>query len=126
MYPSPVPAHFPGLRICKKIRNFVFFCERKVVPISLGRKNYGHSTSPEFCVTTMRMYSILVTAMHNGLEPGSYLRHVLDHAPRGDESSSRTREIWQSLLPWNIDKDRLPWNDRSVTDALVSAEAVQT
>jgi transposase len=100
--------------------------ERAVVPVALGRKNYGHSTSPEFCVTTMRMYSILVTAMHNGLEPGSYLRHVLDHAPRGDESSSRTREIWQSLLPWNIDKDRLPWNDRSVTDARVSAEAVQT
>ena len=64
--------------------------------LALGRKNYlflGSDTGGERAAT---MYSLLGTVKLNGLNPETYLRHVLTVI--ADHPVNRIDE----LLPWNV------------------------
>ena len=47
-------------------------------------------------------HSLIETAKANGLEPYSYLRHVLTQLPYAE-----TVEALEALLPWNIQPDSI-------------------
>ena len=70
--------------------------ERALRTVALGRKNYlflGSDTGGERAAT---MYSLLGTVKLNGLNPETYLRHVLTVI--ADHPVNRIDE----LLPWNV------------------------
>ena len=43
------------------------------------------------------IYSLVETAKANGIEPYTWLRHVLEHLP-----AARTADEMEKLLPWNL------------------------
>jgi hypothetical protein len=69
----------------------------------LGRKNFlfmGADSGGERAAT---MYSLIVSAKLNGIDPQAYLRHVLTHI--ADYPVNRVAD----LLPWNVaDQLHLP------------------
>lgn len=69
--------------------------ERAIRPLALGRKNWLHAGSDAGGRRAATIYTILQTAVLNGLDPEAYLRHVLAHI--ADHKISRIDE----LLPWN-------------------------
>lgn len=77
--------------------------ERALRALALGRKNYlflGSDSGGERAAT---MYSLLGTVKLNGINPETYLRHVLSVI--ADYPVNRIEE----LLPWNLTLDqRLP------------------
>ena len=70
--------------------------ERALRAVALGRKNYLFAGSDTGGERAAILYSLIGTAKLNGLDPESYLRHVLSRLP--DHPISRIEE----LLPWNV------------------------
>ena len=70
--------------------------ERQIRPIAIGRKNYLFAGSDAGGERAALMYGLLNTAKLNGLNPHTYLTHVLSVI--ADHPVSRVDE----LLPWNI------------------------
>jgi len=86
--------------------------ERAVRAVALGRSNWNFSGSPAGAHSSCAMYTLLQTARLNHLDPGAYMKHVLDKASvlvdkPYDESA------WKALLPWNLKPEDLEWQDRS-------------
>lgn len=70
------------------------FIENKIRPFALGRKNWLFSDSVDGAKASATIYSILQTAQANGLEPWSYLTHVLAEIPK-----AKTVDDFENLLP---------------------------
>jgi transposase len=70
--------------------------ERSLRAVALGRKNYLFAGSDAGGERAAAIYSLLGTAKLNGLDPESYLRHVLTHI--AEHPINRVSE----LLPWNV------------------------
>ena len=64
--------------------------------VALGRKNYMFLGADSGGDRAATMYSLIVSAKLNGIDPQAYLRHVLTHI--ADYPITRVAE----LLPWNI------------------------
>jgi transposase len=71
--------------------------ERALRAVAIGRKNYLFAGSDAGGERAAAMYSLIGSAKLNGLDPETYLRHVL--ACIADHPISRIHE----LLPWHAD-----------------------
>lgn len=76
--------------------------ERQIKPFVIGRKNWMFYQSIAGVRAAEVIYSIIETAKLNGLEPYSYLRHLLTHMP-----SITTELELEKLLPFNLKSDSL-------------------
>ena len=79
--PSSVHANNQFLLLCKRLHN---------------RSAWLFSDSPRGARASASCYSLIETARANGLEPGAYIKHVLEHIGTAD-----TVEKLEALLPWN-------------------------
>jgi len=72
--------------------------ERTIKPFVIGRKNWLFSNTPRGAKASATIYSIIETAMENGLMPFEYLKYVFETLPNMDitEPSDLDR-----LLPWS-------------------------
>jgi transposase len=70
--------------------------ERSLRPVALGRKNFLFAGSDAGGERAAAMYSLIGSAKLNGIDPESYLRHVLERI--ADHPINRIDE----LLPWNV------------------------
>ena len=74
------------------------FTENRIRPFAIGRKNWLFSDSVSGAKASALLYSILQTARGNGLEPYTYLRHLLTELPK-----CKTAEQIEKLSPHKID-----------------------
>jgi transposase len=70
--------------------------ENAIRPFAVGRRAWLFSDSPRGARASASCYSLIETARANGLEPGAYIKHVLEHIGTAD-----TVEKLEALLPWN-------------------------
>jgi transposase len=78
--------------------------ERSIRPVVLGRRNYLFAGSDGGGESAANIYSLIGSALLNGIEPYRYLREVLTHI--ADHPINRITE----LLPWNV-AERLVLNE---------------
>ena len=64
--------------------------------VALGRKNFMFLGADSGGERAAAMYSLIVSAKLNGLDPQAYLRHVLTHI--ADHPINKVGD----LLPWNV------------------------
>ena len=64
--------------------------------VALGRKNFMFLGADSGGERAAAMYSLIVSAKLNGVDPQAYLRHVLTYI--SDHPVNRVDE----LLPWNV------------------------
>ena len=69
--------------------------ENAMRPVCLGRRNWLFAGSEAGGQRAAQIYSLLVTAKLNGLEPLAYLTDVLERLP-----TARMRDL-DAMLPWN-------------------------
>jgi len=74
--------------------------ENAIRPFVVGRKNWLFSGHPRGADASAAIYSLIETAKANGLEPYSYLRHLLENLPSAD-----TEVDYKSLLPQYVDRN---------------------
>lgn len=74
------------------------FTENRIRPFAVGRKNWLFSDSVDGAHASAAIYSILQTARANGLEPYSYMRHLLTELPK-----CQSAQQIEKLLPHKID-----------------------
>lgn len=72
-------------------------CENAIRPFVVGRKAWLFSDTPAGAHASAVIYSLLQTAKANGLEPYTWLRHVMRDVP-----AAKTVEDFDALLPWNF------------------------
>lgn len=71
--------------------------EREIKAFVIGRKNWLFSDSVDGAKANAIMYSLVQTALANGLDPYKYLLHVFTQLPHIKNS----KEL-ESLLPWSL------------------------
>jgi len=72
-------------------------CENSIRPFVVGRKAWLFSDTPAGANASAIIYSLVETAKANGVEPYTWLRHVLEHLP-----AAQTADEMDKLLPWNF------------------------
>ena len=72
-------------------------CENAIRPFVVGRKAWLFSDTPAGANASAIIYSLVETAKANGIEPYTWLRHVLEHLP-----AARSADVMEKLLPWNF------------------------
>ncbi|GHV26730.1 hypothetical protein FACS18948_2960 [Clostridia bacterium] len=68
-------------------------------PFAIGRNNWLFFDTPDGADASQVIYSILLTAIDNGLRPYEYIEYLLESLP-----SAKASEI-DDYLPWS---DKLP------------------
>ena len=72
--------------------------ERSIKPFVIDRKNFLFANTPRGATGSAMMFSLIQTAMENGLDPYRYLVWMLKAANNANLSDPATV---QNLLPWN-------------------------
>ncbi len=72
--------------------------ERSIKPFVIDRKNFLFANTPKGATGSAIMFSLIQTALENGLNPYNYLTWLLKQAKDADLTDVETV---QSLLPWN-------------------------
>ena len=72
--------------------------ERSIKPFVIDRKNFLFANTPKGATGSAVMFSLIQTAIENGLDPYKYLTWLMKTAKDADLSDTETV---QSLLPWN-------------------------
>ena len=72
--------------------------ERSIKPFVIDRKNFLFANTPKGATGSAVMFSLIQTAIENGLDPYKYLTWLLKQAKDADLTDAETV---QSLLPWN-------------------------
>ena len=65
-----------------------------MMPIAVGRKNWLFSCTAKGAKSSAIIYSIVQSAMENGLNPFEYLKYLFEQLPNSNESV-------EAFLPWN-------------------------
>ena len=71
--------------------------ERSIKPFVIDRKNFLFANTPKGATCSAIMFSLIQTAIENGLDPYKYLTWLLKQAKDADLMDA---EVVQSLLPW--------------------------
>lgn len=71
--------------------------EGEIRPFAIGRNNWKFADTMAGADASASLYSLVVTAKANGLEPYAYLRYVLARLP----AATCLADI-ETLLPWNL------------------------
>ena len=71
--------------------------ERTVKPFVIGRKNWLFAETPKGANASCILYSIVQTAIINGLIPFEYIKYLLEVMP----GKKFTDEFIETLLPWS-------------------------
>lgn len=93
--------HWEGLiRYCEDGRLHIDnnLVENDIRPFCLGRRNWLFSQSTAGAHASARLYSLIVTAKANGLQPYAYLRYLFTELPK-----AQTVEHIEALLPYRLD-----------------------
>jgi transposase len=89
------------------------FSERNIKPVVIGRKNWLFANTPRGATASATIYSMVITALSNGLVPFSYLTYVLQELPKIVVSQKYVTEMERNpltseqmarldeLLPWS-------------------------
>ena len=72
--------------------------ERSIKPFVIDRKNFLFANTPKGATSSAVMFSLIQTAIENGLDPYQYLTWMLKMAKDVDLSHE---DMIQTLLPWN-------------------------
>lgn len=75
--------------------------ENVIRPFAVGRKNWLFSDTQGGARASANLYSLLITAKANGLEPYGYLRTVFEQLPQAADLDD-----FEALLPWNVDRTK--------------------
>ena len=76
--------------------------ERSIKPFVIDRKNFLFANTPKGATGSAVIFSLIQTAIENGLDPYKYLTWLMKTAKNADLSDTETV---QSLLPWNVPAD---------------------
>ena len=76
--------------------------ERSIKPFVIDRKNFLFANTPRGAAGSAVIFSLIQTAMENGLDPYRYLTWLLTTANNADLT---VPEIIQNLLPWNAPEE---------------------
>ena len=76
--------------------------ENNIRPFVVGRKNWLFSGHPRGAEASAALYSLVITARENGLEPYHYLRFIFEKLP-----FANSQEDYRKLLPQNVDRKLL-------------------
>jgi transposase len=71
--------------------------ENAIRPFALGRKNWFFSDTVKGANASAALYSLVITARANSVEPYDYLTHIFAELPR-----ATTADDIEALLPWNF------------------------
>ena len=71
--------------------------ENAIRPFAIGRKNWMFADTVRGAEASANLYSLVVTAKANGLDPWAYLQHVFAEIPRANKL-----EDYEGLLPNEI------------------------
>lgn len=77
--------------------------ERTIRPFTVGRKNWLFCHTENGAKASAVIYSIIETAIENGLKPCQYLEFVFETAPNMDLAGDP--DSVEKLLPWNAPPD---------------------
>ncbi len=72
--------------------------ERSIKPFVIDRKNFLFANTPKGATGSAVIFSMIQTAIENGLEPYRYLTWLMKTANTADLTDPQTM---QALLPWN-------------------------
>ena len=72
--------------------------ERSIKPFVIDRKNFLFANTPKGATGSAIMFSLIQTAIENGLDPYKYLTWLLKQAKDADLTDT---QVVQNLLPWN-------------------------
>jgi transposase len=72
------------------------YCEQQIRNFVIGRNAWVFCDSKVGATASANLYSLVMSARANGLEPYAYLRHLFEHLPR-----ATTVEDLEALLPWS-------------------------
>ncbi len=72
--------------------------ERSIKPFVIDRKNFLFANTPKGATGSAVMFSLIQTAIENGLDPYRYLTWLMKTANHADLTDHQTV---QNLLPWN-------------------------
>jgi hypothetical protein len=70
--------------------------ERAIKPFVIGRKNWMFNITASGAEASAILYSIVQTAMANGLTPYDYINHCLEHLTHAPANI-------EAILPWNVE-----------------------
>ena len=73
--------------------------ERSIKPFVIDRKNFLFANTPKGATGSAIMFSLIQTAIENGLDPYKYLTWLLKQAKDAELADSNTVK---KLLPWNV------------------------
>ena len=73
--------------------------ERSIKPFVIDRKNFLFANTPKGATGSAVMFSLIQTAIENGLDPYKYMTWLLKQAKDADLTDVETV---RSLLPWNM------------------------
>ena len=76
--------------------------ERSIKPFVIDRKNFLFANTPKGATGSAIMFSLIQTAIENGLDPYKYLTWLLRKANNADLTDT---QFVQSLLPWNAPQE---------------------
>ena len=77
--------------------------ERSIKPFVIDRKNFLFANTPNGATGSAVMFSLIQTAIENGLDPYKYLTWLLKTANHADLTDA---EVVQKLMPWNMQEER--------------------
>ena len=72
--------------------------ERSIKPFVIDRKNFLFANTPKGATGSAVMFSLIQTAIENGLDPYRYLTWLMKTAKDAELTQA---DVIQSLLPWN-------------------------
>lgn len=75
--------------------------ENAIRPFAVGRKNWLFSQTPHGAFASAAMYSVIQSAIANGLDPYEYLRFLFDRLP-----NLRSVESFREIAPNRIRQDK--------------------
>ena len=73
--------------------------ERSIKPFVIDRKNFMFVNTPKGATGSAVIFSMIQTAIENGLDPYEYLVWLLNSAKEADMTAEETI---RTLLPWNV------------------------